>query len=500
MAAVRVEDRPGTLHARQFFAGPDRVSLDGFHEEGNFGPLRVFTQDLASVTTVTSGESAILCIGIVLDPEDPGATNQELLRRITLASTTFERFESATARYAGRWAMFVAIGARRRLYLDASGLKPAFYASIAGRLLIASQPGLLTLAAGLAIDPELSRLLMGSERYADAWPGELTPYPGVRQLLPNHYLDLDEGLARRFWPNKAIAPVTVGEAAEAMVAILRGTIEAALMRGGPVSMALTGGYDSRVLLACAGRHRSELDYFDVVDITSPFHEYWIPQRIASALHLNFRHIWAHRGQKDQSDLIQRNTGGVWRDPNQHRTSAFNRTHAKLLLLGNASEVCRCQYYKDGRHPDPSPELVAYTIGWGQEPVALDSCSRWLSSIPKDANVNILDLAYWELRLGNWCSMVYTALDTFVDAVTPFDCRRYYEIGLGVPVEYRCQPFELYREMLRITDPGLLRWPFNTTAATALAQRFKGYVPKPARHAIKRALKRLAGATDTRQFQ
>jgi hypothetical protein len=186
---------------------------------------------------------------------------------------------------------------------------------------------------------------------------------------------------------------------------------------------------------------------------------------------------------------------MWRDPNEHRTSAFARTQAPVLILGNASEVCRCEYYEDTPHPPHvSPELLAKTFGWGTDSLAIDAYRQWLASVPSEVNIPLMDLFYWEARLGNWCSLDYTAMDTFVDAIPAFNCRRFFELGLGTPVADRQLPCELYLQVCRITTPQVLDYPFNKSALTDLRKRLRNYIPWRWRRAARESLRRLAGAS------
>jgi hypothetical protein len=487
--------KTGILYARQFIAGPEwhdipRLSIRHIFSK-NVG---IQVDDLLLVTRASTLGAELVCLGSIIDPSRPEADNRQVLEAVGAASATFEDLERATTPLGGRWLLFARIGGRSRLYPDAAGLKSVYYAKSTRGLWLGSQPGVLATAAGTPLDPTLMSRLNNAE-HADSWPGDLTPYPGVKSLLPNHYLDLDHGVATRFWPRRPIEPSDTKSAAEATAEMLHGTIMAALARYGHASVALTAGYESRCLLACAAAQRSRLSFFTVVDATSPWYEYWTPRRLAWQFHLNYRHLWAYRGGNTAVDLLKQNTGQMWRDPNEHRTSAFAKADAPVLILGNASEVCRCEYYEDTPHPDQvTPELLSKTFGWGNDAMAIQAYAEWLASVPSGMNINLLDMLYWEARLGTWCSLGYTAMDGFVEAWPAFNSRRFFELGLGTPVADRQLPCELYLQVCRITTPQALDLPFNHSALTDLRKRLRQYLPWRVRKAAQSVLQRLAGAS------
>ena len=114
-----------------------------------------------------------------------------------------------------------------RLYPDAVGTKSSFYTRVGDELWIGSQPLVLVDGIGVAVDQQTwSRFLASPSGHS--WPAAATPYAGVSQLLPNHYLDLRSGKSRRFWPRKDVQHHSRDAAAKAMTDMLHGMIQALL--------------------------------------------------------------------------------------------------------------------------------------------------------------------------------------------------------------------------------------------------------------------------------
>lgn len=445
------------LHGRQFVAGPDDVELPGLGGRASFASFVIRFNEKLPVTTAGRGDVEIALLGHVLDPLRPGRTNAEIVSGLS-HSSTFPALEDAWSGLAGRWAAFVRIGAELRLYPDAAGSKSVFHSGA----WMASQPGLLGYEPSTALD-----VFPG----ATNWPVGVTPFPGVRQLTPNHYLDLRNQREVRFAPGP-IRSVGLEEAAATIAELLQGTIHA-IVRRGSVALPVTAGFDSRALLSAASPWWPDIDMFTVVDDDTPRHDRLIPRRLSRIVGRPIREVVS-----DRQDDVALNTCGLWRDPNESRLAAFEQ--AEFVLLGHVSEVLRCFYWKDGQPRKVTPALLSGLAGF---PGALESdFASWLDSCLDDTDIDLLDLFYWESRAGIWSSLCCTALDGYCDVISPFNCRRLLETGLGVPTHLRCTPYELHRRLCR---PELRMIPFNATCLERLEARTPPWLPWRLRRLLRR---------------
>jgi hypothetical protein len=448
------------IHGRQFVAGPHDVERPGLGGRAAFASLVIRFNERVPVTTAGNDDVEIALIGHVLDPLRPGRTNAEIVSGLT-GSTTFRALEDALSGLAGRWAVFVRIGAELRLYPDAAGSKSLFHSGP----WVASQPGLLGCTPSAALDAFPG---------ATNWPVGVTPFPGVRQLTPNHYLDLRDQGETRFAPG-SIRSVGLDEAAATIAELLQGTIHAVVRRGS-VALPVTAGFDSRALLSAARPWWPDIDMFTVIDSDTPRHDRLVPRRLSRIVGRPIREIGA-----DGQDSVVQNTCGLWRDPNESRLAAFGQ--AQFVLLGHVSEVLRCFYWKDGHPREVTPALLSGLAGFRG---ALESdFAAWLDSSPDDTDVDPLDLFYWESRAGIWSSLCCTALDGYCDVISPFNCRRLLETGLGVPARFRCAPYELHRLLCR---PELRGIPFNST----FLERVDAHLPQWLPWRVRNRLRRLIG--------
>jgi len=153
----------------------------------------------------------------------------------------------------GMFAFAVWDSRRRRLLLarDRLGIKPLFYRLEPHRLLFASELRALRTLASTAfeVDPQSVYDFFGF-RYI---PAPRTLYRGVEKLLPGHSLVADANGVRTsaYWdiPGEEDASRCAGEWAEAVMELLRESVQLRLIADVPLGVFLSGGTDSSALVA-----------------------------------------------------------------------------------------------------------------------------------------------------------------------------------------------------------------------------------------------------------
>lgn len=410
---MNVRTRIVEIAARQFHAEVTSHSLAISHD--------------ASLPVTRAGH--VIVLGHVLRPDAPHADNAHIAQRLASCSS-FECLEQQLAGLSGRWLVIAEIGSERRLYPDAAGSKSVFYA----RGQFASHPALM----GCAADESLA-----AYPNAATWPVGLTPYAGVRQLLPNHYLDLSTFQPVRFGPRAT--PMELDQAVEVIRRHLRGTLDAIVQRG-VTALPVTAGYDSRTLVSAAAG--LPVRYFTVIDERTPHHDLAVPKAIAERLNLSWRYVESVAGKKET-------LGGIWQDPNSDRLGSF--AQAPFVVLGHVSEICRCFYWPSGTRRVARAEDFAEQARLSGCPAILPAIRDWLVSLPE--GIDPWDMWYWENRAGGWSSLCCTALDQWCDVISPWNCRAILEAGLGLDVAHRRRPYELHR---RLCLPEIRELPYNST--------------------------------------
>lgn len=464
-------------HARQFVLGPPTRAHDALTQRLSWNGRDLQCHPWLQLQRCATKSRELLLLGHVLDPDRPELDNRAVTQALFGSFATFHEFEAASARLGGRWIAFVRLDNEARLYPDAAGMRSVFFSQLPGcGVVLASQPQLLADVYDVRRDGQLDAEFHRHPHSANSWPCELTPYTSVRQLLPNHYLNLSTGAVVRFWPCSPPETLTVQRAAEQIAAKLHGFIAATLNRGA-TALALTAGYDSRTLYSSAQGLRNRLTIFRVDGNGLPSYDRAIPRRLTRRFGGHLMELIPQACPPPLQVIMQENVAGLWSDPGAYMLYSFGALNARYVLLGQLSEIARCFYYRDGRHPKQlDAASLARAAHYGNHPLALAAFERWLSNIPVASGVAALDLFYWEHRAGNWASLLATASDTFFDPIAPYNCRALLEVALGVDVMHRRAPYALHRLICETATTGTAELPFNFSWRDMLTEQLMSRIP------------------------
>lgn len=489
------------LYRRQFIAGPDCSRMpEGWKVEGFGQGWYIGAHPDLVVTKVTFETKEIVCLGHIFDSENPDHDNEMVLRHILQTANSFAEFERLLVPCGGRWLLFCRFLGEKRIYPDPGGTKSAFYTAHGDTpdLWVASQPGLLSDVLGIKALEEMVRAFIKAN-HGNSWPGEVTPYPGVRQLLPNHYLGITLQQARRFWPTRQIERLHIDDAVAGIYKTLNGLVEA-IVRRGPTAIPLTGGHDSRALFAAAGAMRQAVTFFLIKNPNTRYHDIVVPKRVARAFSSGMRVITAEQGPPCFWTSYARNVAHMLWEPGAINFYTFGQHFSeRFVVTGGVAETGRCFYYKDGNIPElVTPQYLAKVSEYSGNPIAIRSFASWLATVPSEQFVEVLDLFYIEHRVGNWLGMLHNGFDMVCEVIPAYNSRRYFEMVLGVDVVFRRKPYELFRRVCDVGAPSSSQIPFNESKLDSVARWFGKWVPWRVQTAYSSWIMKRAGF-DNRQI-
>ena len=254
------------LFRRQFVIGPR--FLDGFPKWKRMelrSGIHLTTHPELTVSHVRGEDASVTVLGFILDPLRVEDRDPDILKRLLRhleGGGTRESLIRLTYPLAGRWILLVEAGRERWLFNDPCGHRQVFYAEPPQPRWCATQPGLLAAILGLSMNRETARYYRTYRRRDPqySWPGDTSPFPGIRRLQPNHLLDLRTGGVGRYWPEGDVAPRSFDEVVAENARLLKGIVEGASRRFG-LSLGITAGRDTRTLLAASRAIRDRLYCF-----------------------------------------------------------------------------------------------------------------------------------------------------------------------------------------------------------------------------------------------
>lgn len=472
---------PQLLYRRQYIAGPYLPKqFQSWRQVQLANSTVIGCHPELEIAEASNAYGRLICLGHILDPMQCEQTNNQVLTSLLETSKGFAALEQRIGDFGGRWVMFVELHGERRVYLDAGGLKSTFWYTNpqSQEIWIGSQPSLFEESLGIAVDKEMVRQFWMTKHHS-SWVCEVTPYPHVRQLLPNHYLDLDARSTHRFWPSQDVKPRSLDDAASEMSEIIHGLI-ASVVKRGLVALPLTGGYESRVTFSCAKEIRDKLPLYLMDAPNTIFHDKLLSRQVAEKFGLKVSYLQPVPFDERYWNAFLRNTAGMYWDPGANHIPTYGKNFSShYLLIGAMGTVARAWYYKDGKLPAViDPPFLASVTAYSGNVVALKAFEAWLAKAPLDINISPLDLLFWEHRQGNWASLCATAFDTVgCDMSSPYNCRKLMEIALGVDVEYRKPPHILLRRIAEIAaGSDALSVPINDHWVERAATVVLRYVP------------------------
>lgn len=452
-----------------------RTSIPGCGELWTDPQLPVSGGEPGDATSVTM-------VGHALDPRQPEATNAQIAAELSGYANDPACLLQRAGQLGGRHVIIVHGGRRRFVLTDAGGIRQVFFATTDDGVWCASQPLLLQQELGLADDSEAAAFAGSPEflnmRGGSWWPGHGSTVAGVRHLLPNHLLSLDDGKNERFWPSAPLPRVDYEEAKEEVAADLRGLWLAAHARN-PLTLLLTAGHDSRLLLAAA---RPVADDVRFVSISSrggdrQGDDTEIPARLLGRLGLS-HHVADASGGPTASfwDAYRRTAPFANKAYAANIEAASEAIENRWGVTGHVAEIPKA-YYRSARFARrPTPGRISLETGTAGHPYAVAAQREWLDGAVATDGVNPLDLLYWEQRVGNWAGMWSLQYDlVWRDVLMPFNCRSLLTTLLALPEEWRRPPeVRLWSDLIRGWWPELLQEPFggNPAARRPLTSRIR----------------------------
>jgi hypothetical protein len=469
----------------QFLVGPRDFTAHGtFRQYDLWDCYRLAVHPSLEVSIENFDGARVVLIGLAFDASDASALHGAIARKLgQSASVSLEALLHATDTLAGRWVVLARTKTGTAVFSDPCGFRRIFYTPTDQGLWIGSSPTIIRSQIDLELDmADDVRQFLADSRLAKreyAWVGERTIYARCKALLPNHYVDFRSGRSVRFFPRDPIAPQLDTQVAPRAAFLLKGAIEAA-SRHSKVVLPVTAGLDSRLLLAAS---RSIKDsgrityYIDRMGIIGPRHpDIRVPQALAARLGINFEVRNSATVPPDWfMQLLKTNVGNA-RDLPKTRMiySKYLSGDRRLNINGNGSEICRgrsseaCRssfhaFGRSSRNSVTGAELAA-SLGYRAAPYVVAELEKWLVDAQEacsTSGMEILDLFYWEQRMGLWGAQFPAEQDLACDEISPFNCRAWLVEMLSVDIRRRMRPdYSLYRDMMNLLWPEVLAEPIN----------------------------------------
>lgn len=429
-----------------------------------------------NVSITVQGDATLALIGTALHPLFPDFSNQEIVEKLIVVTNTIDDLIEASSPLSGRWLLIYNKGKEIYIFTDPIGFRALFYKNSTEQTIFGSQPEVINAVSSLRYsDNELLLeylYFQNSWSNESDWAGDETMYKDCYRLMPNHFLKFPEIVVQRFFPKTKNNNKSENLIINEVVPLFQGFYRSLFLRESSVIQGLTGGLDSRLLLAASKEFQPKILYYvDDFGIKSANRnpDIWVSKKIADRFNLNFEI------RKADATLPGWFFNYLSKNVTAARCLAKTRpTYQKLILNdkrininGNGSEICRDfpssekpLYYRY------TPEELTYYLFWGnykhRSAYIESKIASWLTQLSEmENNIDLLHLLYWEQRLGTWGANFLSEQDIAIDQLSPFNNRKIIETMLTSEEKLRQRPdYPLYLGVIDAMWPDLLKFPIN----------------------------------------
>jgi hypothetical protein len=411
--------------------------------------------------TTRDGSHVGWFVGFVVNPDGELVDAARVLPFETPADVTADAVDAFIYAHGGRFVCAVLSEKFSALYLDCAGNLAAVY-SVDERIVASTSSLLACFSREKARTWDLPPGFPGPNQF---YPGGLTADPGIRRVIPNHYLDLDRWRPVRHWLNAAserVEETGVAEQIDVIVENTRKSVHAVTSRY-HTYMGLSAGRDSRMILACS---RAALDRMTFVTYTYNWlnADMYMGRTLARRFGFDQRIVPTKAPTAELREQYLLRTGwagnsGKARDI-YHANARYLDT-SSAFFIGYGGEVGRAFFWP---HVDgPSLPELGRVLSWMPLPdidIFRDALEQWLDELPPLDVHALVDQLYLEQRQGCWAGPHMYGIASFALTLAPLCHRDTFDAMLRLPVAYRKKQ-RMADDVIRAAWPELGALPFQT---------------------------------------
>ncbi|AKO92719.1 hypothetical protein BEH_11820 [Priestia filamentosa] len=418
---------------------------------------------------VTQGATTLTLLGFIIDPFHPNNTNEKILNQIIGSSPCFDSVLQGTYEYGGRWALIYSDPKETKMFHDPCGLRQVFYTKKKNSIWCAAQPTLLSEVLDIKKDTDSDLLNFIQSSYYEneerTWYGDGTVYKGIKHLLPNHVLDLMTGEFKRYWINKEVE-IDIDNAVDTVTNILKGSLKAINNRFENPMLAVTAGWDSRLLLAASKDISTDVNYFvNTMNVLSPNHpDIKTPKILLNKLGLTLN-IFDNISPMDEEfkQALKRSVSMARILPKTLIINHHYKNKTKTINInGNVGELIRI--HSDFKSNQVNGEYLAKIYGLPSVEYVVAAIDKWLEGSKEtieSKNVKVAELFYWEQRMGNWGAMFQAEQDIAIEEFCPLNNRKLIMTMLKLNnTQQATSTQETYKRLIAKMWPETLNEPIN----------------------------------------
>jgi hypothetical protein len=447
-----------SLYSGQFLLTKQKPNFefDGWNTQ-QVEDFFLFTHPMLNYTLAKSNEVELHLIGDLYDWVNPFQTNQQILNSLAKHNDLSE-FLSELAGYTGQFAIIYSSSTLFYLICDACAQQEVYYTINFSSF--GSQPKIISLTEQQSLNPNKDVCcFFKSKSFVSkkVFYGDKTHMQNVRHLRPNHYIDIRNKKIIRSYPTEPLKPLPLDEVAGRASVMLKGYLKAIAHRE-RIALAVTAGYDSRVLFLAS----LELPCVYFVQkhayMSNTHYDITIPSQLTKLFNKEFTIIPDLPSEQIAYPEHYEKSIDFPRFPKIPSVVYSGFTY----INGNISEIAR-NYF--GYQKKPTARNLAFLNGYKNSKAVINEYQDWMDkNVPlfEKFGYNLLDMFYWEEKMGNWCAKAKTeGFAMGVKSISPFNSRQLLTLLLSTNRKHR-DSFNnvLYNRIIELLAPEAACLPIN----------------------------------------
>lgn len=430
------------MNRNQFLLTKNKGNFPNLDETQQIGDYFLYLGKDSEYCYVKNENGEFHLLGSMYDWESTQHSNIQILENISREKVLKEILKMVD-NYCGEFVLIMKLFGELFIANDASGQKEVYYDNEFSSF--GTQPKLLGLATNLVEHiSEDAKEYYNSQIFKEKcfFVGNTTHKRNIYHLLPNHFLSIKEKNTQRFFPCQTLEKNSLEYVAQKSSEMLKGYISAISKRN-KLKIAVTGGYDSRLLFLASLNIECEYFVSKYPYMNDSHHDILIPKRLTSYFDKDLII------EVDENLILKTLTNTDYiNDIDFPRFLNLKKyTNDVIYINGNISETAR-NYF--GYLRNATAGDLCFLSGNSTSDFATKQYSSWLKnkSVFEKYGYHYLDMFYWEEKMGNWAAKFKTeshALD--INFISPFNSRDLLKLLLSTKRKSRDSHFNRLYDLI-----------------------------------------------------
>jgi hypothetical protein len=429
----------------------------------------IYSHPDLEITESGNENHKLTLLGYIIDPFNPELSNSEILKEL-ITLNNFEDIVRKTGSYNGRYILIYSNNNTFKIFNDAVSFREVYYYFDKELICCGSTPNIIAEYCNIEKDTdEAKNTFFNSSEFKGlgVWVGNVTIFKGIFNLLPNHYLDINNRISIRFYPYEPFKKNSLKEAVEIISTILTGTLKGAALRY-KLHQGLTSGWDTRLLLAASKDIKEQVHYYiyKMGHLNEKSKDIIISSKLANKFNLQFK-IY----DIPEVDSIDSKFKEIFHNNNILARPAImgaiynayiNKYDDIYTVSGTyGNELIKISFGLPKNRAVNGKELASL-IGYEKFNYVIDETDKWYESLKQDIGnlgYNPVGLFAWEQVFNHSAALAGSEQDIARDEVRPFNCRLLIATANSINDKFRYKDHpRLYINVMRKTWKEVMTYP------------------------------------------